>query len=216
MGAVGLIYVGAVLFVNGFMLLGYVSARGAAPLNLFVGLLQVLTPTVLIVQSRGDPAVIFGASGLYLFGFTYLWVAINNWWKDLGQGLGWFSLFVAGCACFYSWHAFTVEADPAFGVIWLMWAVLWFMFFVLLGLGVSSWAAPTGIVAMVEGVITAAIPGLLILAGQWPGGWPTAFVLIVAAALMLAGAWPLGARFSSRSPVADADLDLVQPEPHSA
>ena len=33
MGAVGLLYVGAVLVVNGFMLLGHVSPASAAPLN---------------------------------------------------------------------------------------------------------------------------------------------------------------------------------------
>ncbi len=37
MGSVGLPYVGAVLFVNGLMLLGAVPPRSAAILNLFVG-----------------------------------------------------------------------------------------------------------------------------------------------------------------------------------
>ena len=37
MGSVGLLYVGAVLVINGLMLLGVVEARSAAPLNLFVG-----------------------------------------------------------------------------------------------------------------------------------------------------------------------------------
>jgi len=34
-----------VLFLNGTMLLGWVEERSAAPLNLLVGLLQVVTPT---------------------------------------------------------------------------------------------------------------------------------------------------------------------------
>ena len=77
MGSVGLLYVGAVLAINGLMLLGYVEARAAAPLNLFVGALQVVTPTYLIFTSGGDAATILGASGIYLFGFTYLYVGIN-------------------------------------------------------------------------------------------------------------------------------------------
>ncbi len=40
MGSVGLLYVGAVLFVNGLMLLGTVPVRSASVLNLFVGALQ--------------------------------------------------------------------------------------------------------------------------------------------------------------------------------
>jgi putative amide transporter protein len=94
MGGVGLFYVGAVLVINGVMLLGRITPQAAAPLNFFVGGLQVLTPTVLIVQSDGDPAVIFGASGLHLFGFTYLWVAINAAAGWDGAGLGW-----AGSPC---------------------------------------------------------------------------------------------------------------------
>ena len=46
MGNVGLLlYVGAVLFINGLMLLGKVEPRSAAVFNLFVGGLQVVTPT---------------------------------------------------------------------------------------------------------------------------------------------------------------------------
>lgn len=51
MGGVGLFYVGAVLIIDGLMLLGRISPRGATPLNFFVGGLQVVTPTVLILQS---------------------------------------------------------------------------------------------------------------------------------------------------------------------
>jgi uncharacterized membrane protein len=80
------------------MLLGWVDSRSAVPLNIFVGILQVVTPTYLIFTANGNTAQILGASGLYLFGFTYLYVAMNLW-NDLdGTGLGYFSLFVAICA----------------------------------------------------------------------------------------------------------------------
>src|SRR5215218_9869840 len=94
MGSVGLLYVGAVLIVNGLMLLGRVDARAAAPLNFFVGGLQVFTPTYLIVTSGGDGDTILGASGLYLFGFTYLYVGLNLVNGLDGTGLGWFSCAV--------------------------------------------------------------------------------------------------------------------------
>ena len=79
MGSVGLLYVGAVLFLNGCMLLGWVDTRAAVPLNLFVGILQVITPTYLIFTADGNTTQILAASGLYLFGFTYLYVAFNLW-----------------------------------------------------------------------------------------------------------------------------------------
>ncbi|MDT5096207.1 MAG: putative amide transporter protein, partial [Mycobacterium sp.] len=71
MASVGLLFVGAVLFINGMMLLGKIEARAAAIFNLFVGALQVLTPTVLIITANGNTNQILSASGIYLFGFTY-------------------------------------------------------------------------------------------------------------------------------------------------
>lgn len=196
MGGVGLFYVGAVLIVNGLMLLGHISAKGAVPLNFFVGGLQVVTPTVLILQSGGDAEVIFAASGLYLFGFTYLWVAVNGVTDWSGEGLGWFSLFVAVAALGYSWHAFTVEADPAFGVIWSLWSVLWLLFFLLLGLGRSALAPAAGVVAVVEGVITAAVPAFLIVSGNWETGTLPAVVIGVIGVSVVAFAVPLGRRLA--------------------
>lgn len=200
MGAVGLFYVGAVLFLNGVMLLGHISPKGAAPLNFFVGGLQVLTPTVLIVQSGGDPDVIFAASGLYLFGFTYLWVAINAATGWEGTGLGWFSLFVAVAAVGYALHAFTVEADPAFGVIWLLWAVLWFSFFLLLGLDLGSLAPAVGIIALVDGLLTGAVPAFLILSDQWATAVVPAVIIAAIGAVAVVFSIPLGRLLGAPAP----------------
>ena len=98
MGNVGLLFVGAVLFVNGVMLLGWIEAKSAAPMNLLVGGLQVITPTYLIFTADGNTEQILGASGLYLFGFTYLYVAFNMLAGLDGTALGYFFGFVAVCA----------------------------------------------------------------------------------------------------------------------
>jgi hypothetical protein len=107
----------------------------AAPINLFVGALQVVTPTYLIIAAAGDPRAISLAAGLYLFGFTYLWVGINALTGWPPQGLGWFSLFVAACAVGFAIHSAIDRGDRAFAVIWLFWSFLWLLFFLLLGLG---------------------------------------------------------------------------------
>ncbi len=165
--SVGLLYVGAVLFVNGLMLLGLVDPRSVIPLNIFVGLLQVVTPTYLIFTAHGDSDVILNASGLYLFGFTYLYVAFNQWMSLDGSGLGYFSLFVAVCAVVYSFLNFTELGDPAFGVIWLHWALLWSLFFLLLGRGRDDLGRFTGAVCATQGWITGAIPAFLLLTNRW-------------------------------------------------
>jgi len=165
MGVVGLLYVGAILFLNGTFLLGWIDAKSAAPLNVFVGLLQVVTPTYLIFNADGDMTKIIGAAGLYLFGFTYLYVAWNLLGGLDGSGLGMFSLFVAICAVVFSLISFD-GGDPVFGVIWLYWAYLWLLFFLLLARKRDGLGRYTGAVAAIEGWVTGAIPAFLLLTGR--------------------------------------------------
>lgn len=179
MASVGLLYVGAVLILNGLMLLGWVDARAAAPLNFFVGGLQVITPTYLIFTSGGDADTILAASGLYLFGFTYLYVGFNLLGGLDGTGLGWFSAFVAVCALVFAGLNFGRFDDPAFGVIWLYWAVLWALFWVVLGLKREEWTRFTGLVAVVAGVFSGAIPAFMLLTGVW-GDYLTESAIVLA------------------------------------
>ena len=191
MGSVGLLYVGAILFLNGVMLLGWIDSRSAAPLNLFVGILQVVTPTYLIFTAvAGDENAILGASGIYLFGFTYLYVAMNLFFNLDGTGLGYFSAFVAGCALVFAGLNFWRDGfgDNGFGVIWLYWAFLWTLFFVLLGLRRENIGRFTGAVAAIQGIVTGAIPAFLLLTGNWNDNIDTAAVLLAIFGVVAFGA----------------------------
>lgn len=192
-GAVGLFYVGAVLFLNGVLLLGRVDAKAAAVFNLFVGALQVITPTFLIFTAGGDPDIILNASGLYLFGFTYLYVGIGLLANLDSTGVGWFSLFVSLAALGYSFANFRLLDDTPFGVIWLYWSFLWFLFFLLFGLKLDGLTSYTGWVTAIEGFVTAAIPAFLILTGYWDDWRPgaVATVLAVIGVAMAVGLLPL-------------------------
>lgn len=201
MGTVGLLYVGAVLFINGLMILGKVEPRAAAILNLFVGTLQVVTPTIVIVQSGGDPDVILGASGLYLFGFTYLYVGINLLAGLDSTGVGFFSLFVSIAAIGYSFASFFVLEDNPFGVIWLYWSFLWFLFFVLLGLKREAISRYTGWVTAIQGWVTAAIPAYLILTGFWEDPNLYAVALAIFGVVVFAALWPLTRQQTGARPV---------------
>ena len=199
MAAVGLLYVGIVLFVNGLMLLGYVTSRGAAPLNLFVGALQCVTPTYLIIRADGDPTAISLAAGLYLFAFTYLWVGINSITDWPGEGLGWFSLTVAVAAAAFAFHSWTALDDRTFTVIWLFWAVLWFTFFLLLGLGMGQLAPMVGVLAAGEGILTAGVPAFLIIGGWWEDSSTRALTVAVLGLVLLLASAPLGRRLAAPS-----------------
>lgn len=172
MGAVGLLYVGAVLFVNGLALAGLVRGTSMIPMNLFVGLLQVVTPFYLIFSAHGNQAQIVGGSGLFLFGFTYLYVAMNNAFNLDPTGLGWFCLFVAMTAGVYSYWNFANYAalstgDPdvgdLFGVLWATWAILWLLFFFVLGLGKTALTVFTGAWCAAQGLYTGLVPALILI-----------------------------------------------------
>ncbi|GAA4876990.1 AmiS/UreI family transporter [Actinomycetospora straminea] len=201
MASVGLLFVGAVLFINGVMLLGWIDARSAAPMNFFVGGLQIITPLYLIFTADGDADVVLAASGLFLFSFTYLYVAVNLTWDLDGTGLGYFCLFVAITALVFSVLNFTRFADPAFGVIWLHWAFLWSLFFVLLGRRRDGIGRYTGAVCAIQGWVTAWIPALLLLTGVYAEiGVPLAIGLAIFGVVVYAALVPWARRQRSAPP----------------
>lgn len=166
MSSVGLMYVGAVLFVNSIMLLGKIDSKSAGVFNLFVGAIQVISPFYLIFTANGDSWAIFNASGIFLFGLTYLYVGITNLKNYDSSGVGWYSLWVAALAVGYASVSFIHFNDLKFGVIWLMWSFLGTLFYLLLALK-KNIGIFTGWVALIQSWITATIPAFLALIGQW-------------------------------------------------
>ncbi|MEW2287483.1 AmiS/UreI family transporter [Streptomyces sp. NPDC047841] len=205
MANVGLLFVGAVLFMNGLMLLGKVDSRAAAIFNLFVGGLQVLTPTYLIIAANNDPKRIMLASGIFLFGFTYLYVGIGLLIGLDTNGVGYYSLFVAIVALGYSFVSFRLVKDQPFGVIWLYWAFLWFLFFLLLGLKIETLTTYVGWVTAIEGWVTGVIPAYLLLTGYWvPANFSeTAIALGAFGVLTFAALWFVLRRRSPHKPAQD-------------
>ena len=187
MGAVGLLFVGAVLFINGVMLLGWVDGKSAAPINFFVGALQVITPTYLIFTANGNADTILSAAGLYLFAFTYLYVGLNLTFDLDGTGLGYFCFFVFLSALVYSGLNFFHFNDPGFGVIWLHWAFLWLLFFLVLGLKRESLSRYTGAVCAIQGWVTAWVPAFLLLTGNYSDYANLVAIILTAFGLIVFG-----------------------------
>lgn len=120
--AVVLLYVGAVLVVNGIWLIGqaraaaleaapagapgkagvtghptFIENREIAVLNIFTGFIGVVAAVTLAVQGNQneDLASIRASGYILLFAFTYLWVAANQFLGAGGHAFGWYCLFVA-------------------------------------------------------------------------------------------------------------------------
>lgn len=160
-----LLYVGAVLFVNGIWLLGRIEDREVAIINVFTGIVGLVVAVFAVAQ--GDLASVQLAAYVLLFAFTYLWVAYNQYIGAEGSGLGWYCLFVAITAVPVAIITLA-QADTVFlnwlGINWAAWAVLWFLYFLLLALK-RPITKLTAYVTMGEGIATAWIPGFLLLNG---------------------------------------------------
>lgn len=165
MSNVGLLYVGGVLFINSLMLLGRIDGKSASVFNIFIGILQVFTPIYLIIKADGNMSEIMGAASIFLFGFTYLYVGLTNWFGLETSGLGWYCLWVSILALGFSCISFNT-ADIKFGIIWLFWSYLWFLFYLVLAKNVDI-GRYVGKVTFVMAWITCTIPAFLGLAELW-------------------------------------------------
>ncbi|MFI0404431.1 AmiS/UreI family transporter [Actinomadura sp. 3N508] len=197
MASVGLLYVGAVLFVNAVMLLGRVDPKAAGVLNLFVGAMQVVFPTILLIQAGTDTAAISFAAGIYLFGFTYLYVGIGNLAGIDSTGVGWFSLFVSVSAIVFAAVNFFDVKDYPFGVIWLSWSFLWFLFFLLLGLKRAELNDYTAWVTLANALGTTTLPAFLLLTDNYSSAGKYAVIWAVCTVVIVVGLWPLTRRGST-------------------
>lgn len=171
MSSVGLLFVGSVLFMNGLLFLGKADVKGVAVFNLFVGGLQTAIPFYLIATAH-TPNDILSAAGIFLFGFTYLYVGIVNLAGFKADGIGWYSLWVAALAAGFGLTTILRFHDTPTGLLWLQWSALWGLFFVVLALGVERLTAVAGWFTLILSLTTCTIPGFLLLLGDW-GKVPT-------------------------------------------
>lgn len=165
MGMLGctMLYVGFVLCINGLWLLGKLEDKNVVPMNLFTGVLAFAGVMRTVCWEGSQITAYFYAMQSLLFAFTYIWVGVNAIWNLDSKGLGWYCLLVAVVAVP---TAFTALPDKGLFTLWMMWAILWFMFFLLLGLG-KNVAKITGIYTLINAVATG-VAGYLVLIRAWP------------------------------------------------
>ncbi|MFJ2620109.1 AmiS/UreI family transporter [Glutamicibacter sp. NPDC087344] len=183
MAHVGLVFVGLILFINGLVSLGRIPERSAALLNLMVGGVQILLPTLIMVQAGENTALINNTWPSYLFGMTYLLVGLNTLFGFQSTGFGWFSLFVAAIAVYEA--VMSLNYDPVFSVIWLAWAIMWLCLFAQHALGRSRVGRMDlqrfgGWLLVSAGIPSSTVPALFAQNGLWSTSAGTAAVALAA------------------------------------
>lgn len=167
-----LLYVGIVLINNGIARLTNIDAKSAAIMNIFTGALSVTLNVIAIAHGEFNLDTNTSLSDFYsagtglLFGFTYLFVAINSIFDLDTRPYGWYSLFVAINAFPAAYISYTIEGDWRMAIIWLLWGILWLTGFIenVLKRDLGKFV---GYLAVFEGIVTAWLPGFLILRNLW-------------------------------------------------
>lgn len=163
----GLLFVGAVLLVNGIWLLGRADDRDTAVLNLFVGALTFLIAMWWAFGGDASEGTAFHAAGTLLFAFTYLWVAWNAYeGREDQRSLGWYCLFVTAVTLPTGWLTLQ-DGDLGLAGLWWIWGVLWAAFWVLLGVERDEYTGPIAWYTIAVGAVTG-VAGYLMAAGFWP------------------------------------------------
>jgi hypothetical protein len=193
--------------MNGLLFLGKADAKGVAVFNLFVGGLQVAIPFYLIATAD-TPNDILAAAGIFLFGFTYLYVGIVNLAGFKADGIGWYSLWVAVLATGFGLTNILRFNDTPTGLLWLQWAVLWGLFWVVLALGVTRLTAVAGWLTLILSLTTCTIPGFLLLLGEWGNvpAWAVLASIVVTAIALLPLTLRALAETEPQSSAADASV----------
>ncbi|MCK0151596.1 transporter [Marivita sp. S6314] len=159
-----LLFVGAVLVLNGLWMLGRIADREIIVINLVTAAVTATVALLTLIRAEALTDVRNTALTL-LFSVTYLWVAINRMTGADGRGLGWFSLFVAITVlpeAITTLSAAQTVMDLWLGLCWLAWSGLWFLYFVTLALQ-HPLVRPTAHATLAAGVLTAWMPALVLL-----------------------------------------------------
>ena len=163
-----LLFVGIVLINNGVCALANVDKKAAAVMNVLTGGLSLFINLVNLAQGNYYAA----GTGL-LFCFTYLFVAAMDIFDLDALPFAWFSTFVAVNAVLFGIvegvtgsAALGIAPDWRWAAIWWLWALLWGSAFVtdILGKNLGRFVP---CLQIFEGVVTAWVPGVLLLLRVW-------------------------------------------------
>lgn len=213
MAHICLLLSGAALLLNGLAALDLLPRRDAAVFSLVIGGTQlVLGVTYLGITGDGGQ-LLLGASGMFLFGLTYVYVGLDYLLGLGSRGLGWFCGMVGLCGLLLA-AAWSGE-DPLLAVLWLCWTYLWLLFYLQLALGMERLTPLIGWSLVLTSQASATVPAFMGLTGRWPGEAEIAAGAAVSllALLLLAGglAWRGRHQTAARPAVHTAGVDSPLP-----
>jgi len=165
MGLLGisLLFVGITLVSNGLGRFLKIDPKSTAFMNLFTGSLLVIGNIIMLAKANDIMQFQNVASG-FLFGITYLFIAVNCLFKLDLRPFGIYSLFVAVYAIIMA--VFSYKTDIRFVLLWSAWALLWLEGFLELVLKIKLEKIFPYLCILI-GLFAAFIPAILMLTDKW-------------------------------------------------
>lgn len=165
---VGLLFffVGAIFILNGLSLIGKIGNKEIGAWNIAISVFMFLMVIYIVLTKLVGPTTHWFAAQVLLFAFTYLFLGINNLAGFDSRGLGWYCLWVSLITPYVAFENF-MAGDVRVGLIWVVWGIMWFLFWVILGLGKTRILKPIAYIMPPVGIITAWIPGFLMMINKW-------------------------------------------------
>jgi hypothetical protein len=203
---------GAALLINGLASLGTFPRRDAAVFSLVIGSIQLILGVCYLGATAGTATagdgtqLLLGASGMFLFGLTYVYVGVDFLMGLGSKGLGWFCGLVGACGLLLA-AAWSGE-DPFLAVLWLCWSYLWILFFLQMALGTGRLTRLIGWSLVLTSQATATVPAFIGITGHWPDDAEAAqgAAASIVALLLLAGGLARRGRRTAAVVVAESPL----------
>ena len=167
MGTLGiyLLFVGITLVINGVNRFYKLDAKSSAIMNAITGMIIVAGSFINFAKSESTFEFSNVAAG-FLFGFTYIFIAVNNLFNLDWRPFAWFSLFVTAFAIYMAVLA-GLGGDFKFVYLWTAWALLWLNGFLDIVLKMKSMSTIFPYLSIAEGIFAAFIPALMMLTDKW-------------------------------------------------
>jgi len=167
MGVLGvyLLFVGITLFLNGVARLTDIPPRAVALMNAITAVIILIGSFINFSHAVATADFESVASG-FLFGFTYVFIAINTWFNLDWRPFAWFSLFVAIWAVY---EMILAIQGHSWGFVWLWfaWALVWANGFLDTICGWKLMGRIFPYLVMFVGLTAAFIPAMLMLTDRW-------------------------------------------------
>jgi hypothetical protein len=157
-----LILVGISMFLNGFLpIIDENDNNEIVVMNVISGILVTIFACFGILTST-DTATLLEYASLLLFSITNLYISAVGIWDLRETSLGWFALMIAIISMALGVY-YMLNANFMFGVLWLIWSLIFVSYFVSRGVDVLHTAS--NYVILIEGAVFLVAVGILIFTG---------------------------------------------------